>query len=316
MRIPKISICTITYNHEHCVTDCLNGVRLQDYPGPLQHVIADDSSIDNTVQAINACLRVPHKISYDVVSRQSNIGINLNLIDALRRCDGDYIALCEGDDFWVDKRKLSKQVEILEAHPELGMSTHECNKIYFPFGANRSFKRAMKLLYWDARLYGLTGLKRLAKARVAGPNEFWRLDRCHLENARRKRYHFDEDIDDRWIHPFCSIVMKRRVAEALEICLHESEGGHRLALMLGALLGGIDHSYEAMAVKRDQESSVTQDRYRKKMNQLKNQSIKTNNVIKRYDSILKFADDKQKMFVRSMKANYMMRMGFLDTPEG
>ena len=72
--------------------------------------------------------RYPHL--FRPILRPKNLGLNRNLVDALSRARGTYIALCEGDDYWIDPLKLSKQVAFLDHHPETAVCFHPVRTIW------------------------------------------------------------------------------------------------------------------------------------------------------------------------------------------
>jgi len=53
---------------------------------------------------------------------EKNIGAMANQMAVFSACTGKYVAMCEGDDYWTDPLKLQKQVDHLEANPEIVVS--------------------------------------------------------------------------------------------------------------------------------------------------------------------------------------------------
>jgi glycosyltransferase involved in cell wall biosynthesis len=78
-------------------------------------IIGEDCSLDNTREIVKEFeQKYPNIIK--PVYRDKNIGVMQNLIDILCRAKGEYIAYCDGDDYWTDPYKLQKQVDFLEEH--------------------------------------------------------------------------------------------------------------------------------------------------------------------------------------------------------
>ena len=119
MREPKVSVIMMTYQHEKSIKKAIEGVLMQKTNFPVELIIADDASPDDTQKIVNQIIKennTAHIIKY--TKHQQNKGIHQNFFWAYRQTKGKYIALCEGDDFWTDKNKLQKQVDFLEQHPE------------------------------------------------------------------------------------------------------------------------------------------------------------------------------------------------------
>ena len=114
MEKPLVSICCITYNHEHYIKDALDGFIMQKTNFSFEIVISDDCSRDNTREII-AEYRAKYPDLIRDVSPDKNLGSSENFIYVQQRAQGKYIAICEGDDYWTDPYKLQKQVDILEA---------------------------------------------------------------------------------------------------------------------------------------------------------------------------------------------------------
>lgn len=110
-----VSVCMITYNHEKFIGDAIEGVLMQQTDFPVELIIGEDCSTDNTRKIV-----LQYTEKYPDIIRlllpESNLGMMKNFIKTMEAAKGKYIALCEGDDYWTDPYKLQKQVDFLEAN--------------------------------------------------------------------------------------------------------------------------------------------------------------------------------------------------------
>lgn len=124
-----VSICMITYNHEQFIREAIEGVLMQQTDFQFELVIGEDCSNDNTRAICEEYARqYPEKIR--LLASEKNLGILPNFIRTLVACQGKYVAVCEGDDFWTDPLKLQKQVDFLEAHPQFSACAHRVSISY------------------------------------------------------------------------------------------------------------------------------------------------------------------------------------------
>lgn len=111
-----VSIVSISYNQEKFIAQALEGFIAQQHPDfDIEIIVADDASSDGT-QKIIRDLQSQHPELIHALLREKNVGVRDNLSDALCHAKGDYIALCEGDDYWTDDTKLQQQVSYMRAH--------------------------------------------------------------------------------------------------------------------------------------------------------------------------------------------------------
>ncbi|GAA3571839.1 glycosyltransferase family 2 protein [Snuella lapsa] len=128
---PKVSVCMITYGHEKFVKQAVQGVLMQECEFEIELIVADDCSPDTTQFIVEGIIK-EHPRGYRVkyVKHSENKGMLANFIWAMNQCCGDYIAFCEGDDYWTDSLKLQKQVGFLEANLDYGICFHNVNVFY------------------------------------------------------------------------------------------------------------------------------------------------------------------------------------------
>lgn len=124
-RAPVISIICTTYNHERYIDSTIRGFLSQDCPYPFEILIHDDASTDRTQDVIRQWQqRYPRLIKpvLQTVNQKSQGARPFELL--LAKARGDFVATCEGDDFWVDPAKLRRQVGYLISHPDVSCSAH------------------------------------------------------------------------------------------------------------------------------------------------------------------------------------------------
>jgi hypothetical protein len=120
---PKVSIVTTTHNQDAYVRQAFDSFVAQQTDFPVEVVVADDASTDSTPAIIQEYVD-RHPGMFRPLVRPENLGLNANLTGALSTARGEYVALCEGDDYWIDPLKLTKQVAFLDQHPGTAVCFH------------------------------------------------------------------------------------------------------------------------------------------------------------------------------------------------
>lgn len=132
---PVVSVCMVTYGHENFIAEAINGVLMQECDFDYELVIGNDDSPDSTDLIIKQIIQNHpngHRIKYH--KHQQNMGMMLNFRFILNQCRGQYIALCDGDDYWTDPKKLQKQVNFLADNSEYVLCFHKA-RILHPNGS-------------------------------------------------------------------------------------------------------------------------------------------------------------------------------------
>ncbi len=155
----KVRIQCMTYNQAPYIEDAMNGFCIQQTDFPFLAVVVDDASTDGEQDVIknylvehfdNEALDLPtpdetdeyvrmfarhkeNKNCYFLVMflKYNHYSIKkaklVSVADLIRPIP--YIALCEGDDYWTDPRKLQRQVDFLEGHEDVCVCFHRVNVV-------------------------------------------------------------------------------------------------------------------------------------------------------------------------------------------
>ncbi|SDL41673.1 Glycosyl transferase family 2 [Salinimicrobium catena] len=126
---PMVSVFMLTYNQEQYVAQAIEGVLMQQTDFTLQLVIGDDFSTDGTREICKLYER-KYPSNIKLLLNENNLGIGANYVKTYEACTGKYVAICDGDDYWIDPLKLQKQVEFLEDNPEFKIVFTNNRNIY------------------------------------------------------------------------------------------------------------------------------------------------------------------------------------------
>ncbi|MEQ6343177.1 glycosyltransferase [Vibrio cyclitrophicus] len=121
-----ISIICTTYNQELYIRDAIDSFLAQETEYKFEIVIHDDSSTDSTVEIIKEYQARFPEIVKPILQDKNQFSINVNLpfVNALKASCGEFVALCEGDDFWVERNKLQVQILELIENPDVNLCFH------------------------------------------------------------------------------------------------------------------------------------------------------------------------------------------------
>ena len=121
-----VSINTLAYNHEKYIAQCIEGILMQKTNFAFELLIHDDASTDKTAEIIREYEKKYPNIVKPIYQTENQWSkkIKISITHQYPRAKGKYIALCEGDDYWIDENKLQMQVDFLEKNPEYGMCFH------------------------------------------------------------------------------------------------------------------------------------------------------------------------------------------------
>jgi len=124
--VPVVSVFCITYNHEKFIRDAIEGFLMQETTFPVEIFIHDDASTDGTPDIVREYqAKYPHlfRTVLQTKNQYSDSGYRF-LFEYLTKQHGEFIALCEGDDYWMNPHKLQKQVDILQSDPGVSLVFH------------------------------------------------------------------------------------------------------------------------------------------------------------------------------------------------
>jgi len=123
---PVVTVLLLTYNQRHLVDRALTGILEQRLDVPFRVLVHDDASTDGTPDRLRE-LASRHPDTIELILQGENqlsrgVSIPARL---LLRTDSEFVAFCEGDDYWTDPAKLQLQVDFLRANPWCSICHHD-----------------------------------------------------------------------------------------------------------------------------------------------------------------------------------------------
>lgn len=117
-----VSVVLIVYNHEKYLRQAIDSILMQEADFKYEIVVGDDVSTDNS-RAIILEYKEKYPELFVLNFQKINVGGTKNIYDACMQASGQYLAFLEGDDYWIDNKKLQKTVDFLEGNSEyIGVS--------------------------------------------------------------------------------------------------------------------------------------------------------------------------------------------------
>ncbi len=137
----KISVILITYNHSQYIRQTLESILMQQTPHKVEIIVADDCSPDNTIEIIKE-YQDKTAFTFTFLNGEKNLGYIRNYQRAFAACSGDYVAIMEGDDYWLPNH-LQNHINHLEGLPESAMSFNRHVRLFVDENREEIFD-------WDA----------------------------------------------------------------------------------------------------------------------------------------------------------------------
>ena len=133
----KVSVLTTTYNHAPFIRQTLDSILKQKTEFDIEIIVHDDASTDGTADIVREYAKRYAPRIRPVLQSENQYSQGKNVYDFIGpMIRGEYVAQCEGDDYWCDEQKLQKQVDFLEQHPDYIACVHNTRRL--KYGSGRS----------------------------------------------------------------------------------------------------------------------------------------------------------------------------------
>ena len=120
-----VSICCAAYNHELYIEEAINSFLNQKTEYPFEIIVNDDASTDATKKILLEYKRKYPNIIRLILHEKNQFSLGKRPLPfIIERSNGRYLAICEGDDYWLDTNKLQYQVALMKKFPEVDISFH------------------------------------------------------------------------------------------------------------------------------------------------------------------------------------------------
>ena len=127
---PLVSVCCVTYNHQKYIEEAIKGFLMQETDFPFEIIIHDDASTDNTTAIVRDYAEKYPQIIKTIIQKENQYSKGTRVFSFIFEiAQGDYMALCDADDYWTDPQKLQIQASKMKEHPECHISFHAVKEV-------------------------------------------------------------------------------------------------------------------------------------------------------------------------------------------
>jgi len=128
---PLVSVVCVTFNQEKYINEALDSFLEQQTNFPFEVIVHDDCSTDSAKAVIEEYVKRYPTIIKPVFQQENQFSKGKRpTFLASKYTKGQFIALCEGDDFWLSANKLQKQADFLLANADYSAVTHQTIKFF------------------------------------------------------------------------------------------------------------------------------------------------------------------------------------------
>ncbi len=199
MKDVEVTVYCLVYNHGKYLSECLNAIVNQKTNFRFKVVVHDDASTDNSADIIREFeAKYPDIIEpiYQTENQHSKrVGIVQNFI--YPRMEGKYVAICEGDDFWIDENKLQKQYDAMEENPDIHLCVCRVREVD-KNGNSLGFSKPRDPRIIGGRVPAETVVKVVAECgyQFQTSGYFYRKASYDVFNSNRDKYYVKSKIGD------------------------------------------------------------------------------------------------------------------------
>jgi glycosyltransferase involved in cell wall biosynthesis len=183
MSTPLVSVCCTTYNHEQFIQEAIESFLTQKTTFEFEILIHDDASTDKTQEIITKYKRQHPDLIQTIFQSQNQYsnGHKPSPEYVWPKARGKYIALCEGDDYWVDPNKLQKQVDYMELNESCSVCFHNATiKVMHKKNKTKTFCNLSNTKFYTKEIISLnwfvpTPSIVFRKSMLITPNWYWKI---------------------------------------------------------------------------------------------------------------------------------------------
>ena len=127
---PLVSVVCLCYNQADTVGQTIESIVTQKTDFPFELIVHDDASTDGSADIVrDYAARYPDIIVPVLQTENQYHKCNIAYTHVMPRIRGQYVAVCEGDDYWTAPDKLARQVSVMQSDPGISMSFHAVTEL-------------------------------------------------------------------------------------------------------------------------------------------------------------------------------------------